>query len=109
MSGNILSSSEALALLGIFLGIVAKAFSPYLRKSIIDNEPLKWEHRYTAIIIMCAITSILTFPQYSPPPDGLNVLVAAFSFGIAIEWGVTELYQWGASAYNSLTKKNGES
>ena len=102
---SIISSGEAIALLGLFLGIAAKTFLPYIRKTVVENEPLKWQHRFTGMLILTIVLTVLVFPQFSPPEDGFNVFLAAFSFGLAIEWTITEGYQWIKSY--TMRKKEG--
>lgn len=94
MVQSIVVSSEALALLGMFLGIAAKAFLPYIRKTIVENKPLQWQHKFSGILILSVILTVVVFPQFSPPANGFNIFVAAFSFGLAVEWSIVEGYQW---------------
>lgn len=96
-----LASPDALAILGIFCGLAAKAFLPYIRKTIVENEPLKWQHRFSGILIICLISTLVLFPRFSPPVDGIAIFISAFSFGLTVEWTITEGYQW----VNSLLKK----
>lgn len=103
MSG--LLTPEAIALLGIFLGLAAKSFLPYIRKTIVENQSLQWQHRFSAILIVCAVMAIVLFPEFSPPADGLRVFVAAFSFGIGVNWTATEAYQWVASVTRKERKE----
>ena len=90
----IMFTPEAIALMGIYCGVAARQFLPYLRKTTKENKPLKWQHRYTAMLIICLITSIVLFPAFSPPPDGIRIFVSAFSFGLTADWTVDELLKW---------------
>jgi len=89
-----LFTPEAIALLGIFCGLSARSFLPYLRKTIKENKPLKWQHRYSAMLIVSVIATIALYPAFSPPPDGIKIFVSAFSFGLTANWTLDEAYKW---------------
>lgn len=101
---NTILTPEAIAIIGIFSGLAAKAFLPYLRKTLLENEPLKWQHRFTAMLIICIIGTVMIFPQFSPPANGLKIFFAAFSFGLAAQWSMTEGYQW-VKSYLEMRKE----
>jgi len=85
---------EAIAIIGIFLGVAARSFLPYIRKTVKENIPLKWEHRYTGNLILSIIITVLVYPTFQIPVDSLAVFVGAFIFGWGFDSILTEAYQW---------------
>lgn len=82
------------AFLGILVGVLARSFLPYLRKVVKENLPITWQHRYTALLILGAVASLLVYPQFQIPPDGFDVFVAAFVFGFGVDAIILEGWAW---------------
>ena len=83
----------------IFLGVLSRAFLPYLRK-LIDGEKLVFQARYLAIVIASFITVWTAFPTYSPVLDGwMQTATAAFTFGFGMQALYTEAYHWLSTGY----------
>lgn len=89
-----LFSVQLMAWIGILLGVLARSFLPYLRKTIKENLPLSWENRYTALLLVGVVASFLVYPRFQIPPDGFDVLVAAFVFGFGIDSMILEGWAW---------------
>ncbi|MFQ5758420.1 MAG: hypothetical protein ACE5IF_01935 [Candidatus Bathyarchaeia archaeon] len=87
MTVETILTPEAIAVIGIFLAVAARSFMPYLRKTVKDGKKLVWEHKYSAILIASAVITLLVFPQFQIPTDGVKIFVAAFVFG----WGMNSL------------------
>lgn len=85
---------QFMAFIGILGGVLARSFLPYLRKTIKENLPLSWENRYTALLIVGVVASLLVYPRFKIPPDGFDVLVAAFVFGFGIDAIILEGWAW---------------
>ena len=89
---------EAIAFVGMLLGVLGRTASPYLRK-IKEGAEIVWSQRYTASaiasLILCAITVALVFPAFTIPEGSLlAVFLAAFCFGFGINAVVNEVDKW---------------
>ena len=102
-----LFSVQLMAFLGILLGVLARSALPYLRKTIKENLPLSWEHRYTALLIVGVVASLLAYPRFQIPPDGFDVLAAAFVFGFGVDAMILEGWAWIASKEEEEEEENG--
>jgi len=80
---------------GLFLGCLARALLPYLRRAREEAEQgkeLKWEHRYTLSLVFALAVSLvaatLLLPSLQVPPGARGgILPAAFAAG----WGAHDL------------------
>jgi len=98
---------QLMAFIGILLGVLARSFLPYLRKTIKENLPLSWEHKYTALLIVGVVASFLVYPRFQIPPDGFDVFVAAFVFGFGIDALILEGWAWIESEEEEEEEENG--
>lgn len=89
-----LFSVQLIAFIGILCGVLARSFMPYLRKTLKENLPITWEHRYTALLIVGVVASLLVYPRFQIPPDGFDVFVAAFVFGFGVDAMILEGWAW---------------
>lgn len=89
-----LFSVQLLAFIGILCGVLARSFLPYLRKTFLEDLPLSWEHKYTALLIVGVFASLLAYPRFQIPPDGFDMFVAAFVFGFGIDALILEGWAW---------------
>lgn len=87
-------SVQLMAFIGILCGVLARSFLPYLRKTIKENLPLTWEHKYTALLLVGLVASFLVYPRFQIPPDGFDVFVAAFVFGFGMDALFLEGWAW---------------
>lgn len=85
---------QLLAFVGILGGVLARSFLPYLRKTIKENLPITWQHRYTALLIVGAVAALLVYPRFQIPPDGFDVFAAAFVFGFGVDAILLEGWAW---------------
>jgi hypothetical protein len=86
---------DILIIIGLFAGVLSRSFLPYLRKTLKESEKLKWDHRYTAIIIVSLIITIMIYPSFSPPVDKeLIIFSSAFIFGFGFDSILTEFREW---------------
>jgi len=85
----------------IFVGVLARALLPYLRKWLADEE-IGFQKRYIAIVIASFVTAWLSFPNFSEAfVDWWQILTASFVFGFGLQSTFTEVYAWFASAATS--------
>ena len=86
---------QAVAMIGLFAGVAFRYFAPYLRKTIKDNLPLKWEHKYTALLIISAGIAVMLYPRFQVPSgDLLTVFSGAFIYGTGLGELLAEGYAW---------------
>ena len=90
---------EIVALMGIFLGILARSLLPYLRKTIQEGKDLTWDNKYTATAIISAIITLLTFPAFRAATqltlaDPLILFTTAFIYGFFLDVVVIEGFEW---------------
>jgi len=92
---------QIVSFLLIFAGVLSRAFLPYLRKWLADEE-IGFQKRYVAIIIASFITAWLAWPNFSAAFTGWwQILTASFVFGFGLQSTYTEIYAWFASAVTS--------
>jgi len=78
----------------IFVGVLARAFSPYLRKWL-NDEVIGFQKRYVAIIIASFVTAWLAFPEFAVAfTTWWQLITAAFIFGFGLQAAYTEIYTW---------------
>ena len=92
-----------LKLLGIFFGVSARTFIPYLRKlsrnKIKNFIKVYWGQAFTSLVFGTIIT-LLIFPQFniSSPGTGLEASIKlfclAFGFGFGCNSIVSEAAKW---------------
>jgi len=83
----------------IFVGVLARAFLPYLRKWLADEPIGGFQKRYIAIVIASFVTAWLAYPQFTEAFTGWwQILTAAFIFGFGLQSAYTEIYSWFESA-----------
>ena len=90
---------EAIALIGIFLGVLLRTILPALRKWK-DFDDFEWSNKYTATMIISIITAvavaIIAFPQFIIPvtSNPYTIFSAAFICGIGLNELVIEVTEW---------------
>jgi len=100
----------ALELCGIFLGVLARAFFPWVRK-LRDGEATQFSKRYlySAIgsVIAGMIVTVLIFPKFDVATAGqgaeavVRLFAMAFGFGFGWHAIVDEVAKWtGAFKYD---------
>jgi len=86
---------QAVVIIGLFCGVAFRYFSPYLRKTIKQNLPLTWQHRYTALILISAGVSIILYPRFQIPQGDLyGVFAGAFIYGLGFSQILAEGFEW---------------
>jgi len=89
---------QIVSFITIFAGVLARAFLPYLRKWLAEEE-IGFQKRYIAIIIASFVTTWLAWPNFSEAFTGWwQILTASFVFGFGLQGAYTEIYAWIASA-----------
>ena len=89
---------EAVALAGIFLGVLARTTMPYLRK-LREGRTLHWDHKYTLSalysLVVASSVAMLAFPAFQIPSDGvLYVFAVSFGFGAGLNELINEVQAW---------------
>jgi len=92
-------SPEMVALLGIFLGLLARSLIPFLRKIEKEGQDLKWDNKYTALLVIAAIITILSFPAFRAITnmtlsDPYALFVSAFIYGFFVDAAAIEGFEW---------------
>jgi len=90
---------QTVSFLIIFIGILARAFLPYIRKWL-ANEPIGgFQKRYIPIISASFVTAWLAYPQFTIAfTDWWQILTASFVFGFGLQSSYTEVYAWFETA-----------
>jgi len=92
-----------LELSGIFLGVLARALFPWLRKLRQGKlEHFDRRYLYTAIgsVIIAVVVTLLVFPKFEVPPAGqgteaaVKLFATAFGFGFGWHAIVDEVAKW---------------
>ena len=96
----------AIKLIGIFLGVLARSLSPYLRK-LREGKIKSFQKRHLASsigsLILGIIITLLIFPQFqaAAPENGFDVYVKLFctAFGFGFGWHaiVSEAASWAGA------------
>ena len=103
----------ALELCGIFLGVLARAFFPWVRK-LRGGEVVHFSNRYlySAIgsVVAGMIVTLLIFPKFDSATAGqgaeaaVKLFAAAFGFGFGWHAIVDEVAKWAGAFKNDSGK-----
>jgi len=89
---------EAVAFVGMFLGVISRTALPYLYK-VQGGANISWDNRYLASaiasLILCTITVALVFPAFTIPEGSVvAAFFVAYVFGFGINSTVNEIDKW---------------
>lgn len=96
---DIVLSPELISLLGIFLGLLARSMLPFLRKIYKEGKDITWDNKYTALLLISAIITLLTFPGFRAVTnmslaDPYGLFITAFGFGFLVDSAAIEGFEW---------------
>lgn len=92
-----------LAIAGIFLGVVARALFPWvrkLRKRQVEDFDVRYLYSALGALLTGVVITLLIFPQYEPVASGgaeapnFREFAAAFGFGFGWQAIVDEAGKW---------------
>lgn len=97
-------------LIGIFLGVCARTYFPYIRK-LKEGKITKFDKKYLKIAIgsfvFSFIITLLIFPQFAPQGDlmdkeaAFKLFCLAFGFGFGFNSIISEASEWKKSRGSS--------
>lgn len=89
---------------GLFLGVLARTWLPYIRKmkqGKIEKFEMKFLRQAIGSVVVAAIATLLLLPQYQGDPgpaidcvSQIKVFAAAFAYGFGANTLLNELLKW---------------
>ncbi|HEX9917241.1 MAG TPA: hypothetical protein VGB16_05845 [candidate division Zixibacteria bacterium] len=99
----------ALKIIGMFLGVLARTYVPYLRK-LKEGKETKFKKCYTlstvASLVLGLIITLLVFPQFDIAKAGVgleaSIKLFCLAFGFGFGWNsiVSETIKWTTGGKN---------
>jgi len=88
---------QIVSFITIFVGVLARAFLPYIRKWLADEPIGGFQKRYIFILIVSFGTTWIAWPNLPAAFASWTwwqMLTASFAFGFGLQSTYTEVYAW---------------